>query len=66
MKDCPDLYPSLPLMQRAFDLSSNLRVGLYDCLYVALAEQQHCSLVTADERLMSVLPGFAIVSLAML
>jgi predicted nucleic acid-binding protein len=66
MADCPDLYPSLPLMQRAFNLSSNFRIGLYDCLYIALAEQQQCSLVTADERLMSVLPGFAVVSLAML
>jgi predicted nucleic acid-binding protein len=64
MADCPDLHPSLPLMQRAFDLSSNLRIGLYDCLYIAVAEQQQCSLVTADERLINVLPGFAIVRLA--
>ena len=51
MSDCPRLHPSLPLMPRAFELSSAMRLGVYDCLYVALAEQEGCSLVTADSRL---------------
>lgn len=59
----PVLYPSLALIPRAYELSSQFRIGLYDCLYVALAEQEQCDMVTADQRLITNLPGFPIVSL---
>jgi len=36
----PDLHPSLSLLARACELSSNMRMGVYDCLYIALAEQE--------------------------
>ncbi len=49
----PILIPSLPLLLRAADMSSNLRVGVYDCLYVALAEREACELITADTRLLA-------------
>ena len=49
----PILIPSLPLLLRAADISSTLRVGVYDCLYVALAEREGCGLVTADTRLLA-------------
>jgi predicted nucleic acid-binding protein len=49
----PILYPSLPLVLRACEISSQMRVGIYDCLYVALAEQEGCEFVTADTRLVS-------------
>ena len=39
----PILIPSLPLLLRAADISSTLRVGVYDCLYVALAEREGAS-----------------------
>ncbi|MBL8797884.1 MAG: type II toxin-antitoxin system VapC family toxin [Planctomycetia bacterium] len=48
---CPHLHPFLPLLDRAFDISSAHRHGLYDCLYIALAEQESCELVTADDKL---------------
>jgi predicted nucleic acid-binding protein len=51
MADAPRLHPSLPLLPRAYELSSLLRVGIYDCLYVALAEREKCDLVTADDKL---------------
>jgi predicted nucleic acid-binding protein len=51
MADCPLLVASLPLMPRAFDISSSMRVGVYDCLYVALAERELCEFVTADDKL---------------
>lgn len=51
----PDLHPYLPLLPRAVELSSQLRVGVYDCLYVALAEREDCEFVTADIRLIAVL-----------
>ena len=30
-------------------------MSVYDCLYVALAEQEKCDLVTADDRLVRTL-----------
>jgi predicted nucleic acid-binding protein len=49
----PALHPSLPLLPRAFTISSATRSGVFDCLYVALAEQEGCQLVTADLRLLA-------------
>jgi predicted nucleic acid-binding protein len=50
-----DLHESLTLLPRAVELSSSMRIGVYDCLYVALAERESCELVTADSRLVNVL-----------
>lgn len=47
----PHLHPSLPLLPRAYALSSAARIGFYDCLYVALAEREGCELVSADDKL---------------
>jgi predicted nucleic acid-binding protein len=47
----PPLFPSGPLISRAIAVSSVERIGVYDCLYVALAEREGCELVTADDRL---------------
>jgi predicted nucleic acid-binding protein len=49
----PQLFPSLPLLPRAYQISSAARIGVYDCLYVALAEREGCNLVTADTRLIN-------------
>ena len=61
--DCPILFPSYPLMPRAFEISSTMRIGVYDCLYVALAEREQCNMVTADIKLLNALKGFPIMSL---
>jgi predicted nucleic acid-binding protein len=47
----PLLHPSLPILLRAVEISSQMRVGVYDCLYVALAEGEKCDFVTADDKL---------------
>ena len=52
MTTAPQLLPSLPLTPRAIDISSHVRLGVYDCLYVALAEREQCELVTSDEKLL--------------
>ncbi len=40
-------------------ISSAARIGVYDCLYVALAEREKCELVTADDKLIKNLqPSF--------
>jgi predicted nucleic acid-binding protein len=45
----PDLQASIALTPRAIGISSDLRVGVYDCLYVALADREQCDLVTSDD-----------------
>lgn len=62
MSDTPVLMSSLPLMPRAYAISSQHRVGIYDCLYIALAESEGCELITADDRLLKNLgPSFAFI-----
>jgi predicted nucleic acid-binding protein len=51
----PRLYPYLPLLPRAIAISSAARIGVYDCLYVALAEREGCEFLTADDRVIRVL-----------
>ena len=57
MRGWPVLVPSMALVARAYDLSSQFSVGVYDCLYVALAEQEQCELITADARLVNTFQG---------
>ena len=48
----PQLHRSLTLLPRAYEISSQMRVGIYDCLYVAIAEREKCELITADDKLL--------------
>ncbi len=56
----------MPLLPRAVELSSQRRIGVYDCLYVALAEREGCELVTADDRLVRTFAGGPVLPLASL
>lgn len=49
----PHLHPYMVLVLRATEISSRLRLGVYDCLYIALAEREQCQFVTADARLVT-------------
>ncbi len=51
MAAAPQFHAYLPLLSRAYAISSSMRVGVYDCVYVALAESENCELVTADDKL---------------
>jgi predicted nucleic acid-binding protein len=64
----PKLHSYMPLLARATEISSQQRVGVYDCLYVALAEREACDFVKADDRLVRALqsPFPFIVALASL
>lgn len=60
MMTAPRFFAYLALMPRALALSSQARIGVYDCLYVALAENEQCPVVTADQRLLSTFPSHTI------
>jgi len=53
MRTPPVMHPYEPLLDRAVDISSKTRSGLYDCLYAALAEREGCELVTDDQKLIA-------------
>jgi predicted nucleic acid-binding protein len=44
-------FPSLQLLERAFQIAATYERTVYDSLYVALAVQTNSQLITADERL---------------
>jgi predicted nucleic acid-binding protein len=51
LSTAPVLFPYISLLDRATEISSQTRQGVYDCLYVALAEAEGCDLITADDKL---------------
>jgi predicted nucleic acid-binding protein len=51
MTSSPRLIASLPFTHQAIAVSSQTRVGVFDCMYVALADREGCSFVTADDRI---------------
>ncbi len=62
MVDAPALVPHIPLLTRAAEIAAAARIGVYDCLYVALAEEEGCELVTADGPLAKNLqPSFSFI-----
>jgi predicted nucleic acid-binding protein len=51
MSTPPTFARSGLLVARAIDISSRMKIGVYDCLYVTLAERRKCKLLTADDKL---------------
>ena len=60
MTTSPQLEPSGVLVPRALVLSSTFRIGLYDCLYLAVAERERCKVVTGDQRLVNTFPALTV------
>ena len=52
------------LVTRALAIAVELRHPIYDCVYLAAAEQHAARLVTVDRRLLGVLKGHALASRA--
>ena len=44
-------YPSKALMQTAWEVAIEAGVSVYDALYLSLAYDRDCSLITADRKL---------------
>jgi predicted nucleic acid-binding protein len=53
----PLLYPSSTLIERALRIALSLNHPVYDCLYLACAEEAQGIMVTADRRLCAKLQG---------
>ena len=47
----PRLYDTRPRLSRALDLSLQRQLSLWDCVYLALALEHDCPVLTADRRL---------------
>ena len=59
LKTLPILHEAIPLLPRAYEIAYQYRASVYDCLYVALAEREHCEFVSADDKLVKKLqPSF--------
>jgi predicted nucleic acid-binding protein len=50
LRASPSPHSYIPLIPRAIEISSQTRTAFYDCLYVALAEQEQCEVVTVDDK----------------
>jgi predicted nucleic acid-binding protein len=55
LRDSPILLDSAAVSASALGLALAHGRPVYDCLYLAVALEQHCDLVTADERLFNAL-----------
>lgn len=57
----PDFFSELsdeePLLSHALALSFSLSHPIYDCLYLSLAYERKCPLLTADRRLLNTADG---------
>lgn len=56
----PEIRTSFSILPEATTLSSATGAGVYDCLYVVLAEREGCEFITADEKLKARLPNHPI------
>jgi predicted nucleic acid-binding protein len=55
LQDAPILLDSTTVSNSALGLAMAHQRPVYDCLYLALALEQHCELVTADEKFFNAL-----------
>jgi predicted nucleic acid-binding protein len=53
----PRLEISLLLLTRAYEISSQEKIGGNDSTYLALTEKEDCELVTADDKLIKAMSG---------
>jgi predicted nucleic acid-binding protein len=48
-----EIVPAIILKDGALQVAIELRQPVYDCFYLALAEQRDCQMATADDRLIT-------------
>jgi len=50
------IHPTLEAWMHAIQLSFSHKISIYDCIYLGVSRMLGCPLVTADERLIRLLP----------
>ena len=56
----PELHDYTELLSRAYERSSQSRIGVFDCLYIALSEREEAKVVTVDKRLIQLFPSLTV------
>jgi predicted nucleic acid-binding protein len=51
----PEFFDTAPLMAKAIEISSQTRTSVYDALYLCLAFEHNCEVVTADLKFIKAL-----------
>jgi predicted nucleic acid-binding protein len=51
MESAPQLFDTRPLLPSALELSLEHQISVWDCVYLALALEHNCPVLTADVRL---------------
>ena len=46
----------------AYSIASQIRVSVYDAIYLALSVQEGCKLLTVDQKLINAAPGFPFIT----
>lgn len=59
MANLPYTYMVLSLLPRAYSIASQVRVSIYDAIYLSLSDQEGCPLLTDDQKLIKAAPGFS-------
>ena len=52
-----ETFALMPLLPSAFAIASAAGHSVYDCIFIALAERENCTLVTADRRFCQAFAG---------
>ncbi len=59
----PIIFSATAYLPGAFKIASQIRVSVYDAIYLAMSQQENCPLVTADQKLINAAPGFSFLTL---
>ena len=62
----PIIVPTISQFHRAYAIAADIRVSVYDAIYLALSEQEGCPLVTDDQKLINAATGFSTIPLSSL
>lgn len=60
----PPVRASNHLLAHAFSMALRFHAGVYDCIYVALAEDLQCEFITSDKKLVTKFAGYPVLELA--
>lgn len=60
----PIIVPTVSQFHRAYAIAADIRVSVYDAIYLSLSQQEGCPLVTDDQKLIKAATGFSTIPLS--